>query len=307
MLYAIPSVKTTKFWRNAEMPALGMINLAKTFKGKHGARVDALKDLTLDIEMGEIFGFLGPNGAGKSTTIKLLMGLIHPSSGNANIMGSDIASTEARRHVGYLPENPAFYDYLSAEEYLHFVGKTFAMPTSLLREKTEDLLRRLELWDARKRLMRSYSKGMVQRVGLAQVLLHDPDVYILDEPMSGLDPLGRALVKEIMIDLRKLGKSVFFSTHITSDVESVCDRVGVIVKGEMKCVKKVDEITVGGITGYELRYLDKRDGSSITEQVRKEELAARLSTLQSAGSRVLTVEPVRKNLEDFFVDIVNQV
>jgi ABC-2 type transport system ATP-binding protein len=307
MLHVIPSVKTTKFRRNAEMPAIEIRSLAKTFKGKRGARVDALKPLTLDIEKGEIFGFLGPNGAGKSTTIKLLMGLIHPTSGNANIMGKDIASTEARRHVGYLPENPAFYDFLSAEEYLHFVGKTFAMPASLLREKTEDLLRRLELWDARKRLIRSYSKGMVQRVGLAQVLLHDPQVYILDEPMSGLDPLGRALVKEIMIGLRKLGRSVFFSTHITSDVESVCDRVGVIVKGEMKCVRKVDEITVGGITGYELRYLNNSDGTSMTEQVRKDELAARLSALQSTGSRVLMVEPVRKNLEEFFVDIVNQV
>jgi ABC-2 type transport system ATP-binding protein len=307
MLHEIPLVKTTKFRRYAEMPAIEIRSLAKTFKGKRGARVDALKPLTLDIDKGDIFGFLGPNGAGKSTTIKLLMGLIRPTSGNANIMGKDIASTEARRHVGYLPENPAFYEYLSAEEYLHFVGKTFDMPVSLLREKTEDLLRRLELWDARKRLIRSYSKGMVQRVGLAQVLLHDPEVYILDEPMSGLDPLGRALVKEILISLRKLGKSVFFSTHITSDVESVCDRVGVIVKGEMKCVRKVDEITVGGITGYELRYLNNSDGTPMTEQVRKDELAARLSALQSIGSRVLMVEPVRKNLEEFFVDIVNQV
>jgi ABC-2 type transport system ATP-binding protein len=288
------------------MPAIGMTSLAKTYKGKHGARVDALRNLTLDIEKGEIFGFLGPNGAGKSTTIKLLMGLIQPSSGNANIMGKDISSTEARRHVGYLPENPAFYEFLSAEEYLHFVGKTFAMPDSLLRGKTEDLLRRLELWDARKRLIRSYSKGMVQRVGLAQVLLHDPEVYILDEPMSGLDPLGRALVKEIMISLRKIGKSVFFSTHITSDVESVCDRVGVIVKGEMKCVRKVDQITVDGITGYDIRYLDNGGCTSMSEQVRKDDLTARLSALKSAGSRVLMVEPVRKNLEEFFVDIVNQ-
>jgi len=288
------------------MPVISTQSLSKTFRGKRGSRVIALTNLSLDIESGEIFGFLGPNGAGKSTTIKALMGLIRPTSGSASIMGKDISSPDARRHVGYLPENPAFYEYLSAEEYLGFVGKTFAMDAAVLREKAEDVLRLLELWDARKRPIRSYSKGMVQRVGLAQALLHDPDVYILDEPMSGLDPLGRALVKEIMVDLKRRGKSVFFSTHITADVESVCDRVGVIVKGEMKCVRKVDEITVDGITGYQVRSVADDDEAPYTVQVSKDELSTTLSDLQSAGRRVLMVEPVRKNLEEFFVDIVRQ-
>lgn len=288
------------------MSAISIHSLSKTYKGKRGARVDALKNLDLEIEKGEIFGFLGPNGAGKSTTIKTLMGLIRPTSGSAQIMGRDISSPDARRHVGFLPENPAFYDYLSAAEYLKFVGRTFSIDASLLEKKSEEVLILLDLWDARKRLMRSYSKGMVQRVGLAQALLHDPDVYILDEPMSGLDPIGRTLVKKVIMDLKERGKSVFFSTHITSDVESVCDRVGVIVTGEMKCVRIVDEIAFGGISGYEVRHVTV--GSDIPEvlQVTKAELPAKLSELQASGSQVLVVEPLRKNLEELFVDIVRQ-
>jgi ABC-2 type transport system ATP-binding protein len=288
------------------MKAISIQNLSKTYKGKRRTWVNALINLSLDIEPGEIFGFLGPNGAGKSTTIKALTGLIRPTAGRAAIMGKDISTKEARTHIGYLPENPAFYDYLSAQEYLEFVGRAFDMSTALLTEKSEDVLRLLDLWEARKRPMRGYSKGMVQRVGLAQALLHDPDVYILDEPMSGLDPIGRALVKEIIIDLKRRGKSVFFSTHITSDVESVCDRVGVIVKGEVKCVRKVDDITVGGITGYEVRYLRSDSEVPETINITKEELPIKLSELQVSNHILLMVEPIRKNLEQFFVDIVSQ-
>jgi ABC-2 type transport system ATP-binding protein len=288
------------------MVAISIHGLSKTYKGKRGAKVVALKDLGLEIEQGEIFGFLGPNGAGKSTTIKTLMGLIRPTFGSALIMGKDISSSDARRHVGFLPENPAFYEYLSAAEYLRFVGRTFSMDASQLEKKSEKVLKLLDLWDARKRLLRSYSKGMVQRVGLAQALLHDPDVYILDEPMSGLDPIGRTLAKEIIMDLKVRGKCVFFSTHITSDVESVCDRVGVIVKGEMKCVRRVDEIAVGGITGYEVRHVTAGSATPEVIQVTKEELSVKLSELQTSGNQVLVVEPLRKNLEEFFVDIVRQ-
>jgi len=289
------------------MNAIEISGLYKQFTGKRMTKVDALKGLDLDIAAGEVFGFLGPNGAGKSTTIKLVMGLLRPTAGSARIMGIDAGQPASRRRVGYLPENPAFYDYLTAEEYLLFVGRTFALQETLLREKSEYVLKFLDLWEARKRPMRGYSKGMVQRLGVAQALIHDPDVYILDEPMSGLDPLGRALVKEIIIDLRNRGKSVFFSTHITSDVESVCDRVGVIVNGEMKCVKKVDEITVGGITGFEVRHIAAGDDLPKNVQVAKDDLSATLSAIQSAGGRVLMVEPVRKSLEEFFVDIVRQV
>jgi ABC-2 type transport system ATP-binding protein len=289
------------------MNCIEITGLFKQFTGKRMTKVDALKGLDLTIAEGEVFGFLGPNGAGKSTTIKLVMGLLRPTAGSARIMGIDASQSESRRQVGYLPENPAFYDYLSAEEYLAFVGSQFKMDNALLKHRSEEVLQRLDLWEARKRPMRGYSKGMVQRVGLAQALVHDPEVYILDEPMSGLDPLGRALVKDIIVDLKTRGKSVFFSTHITSDVEQVCDRVGVIVKGEMQCVRKVDEITVDGITGYQVRYMPEGGETPDTLHVPKDELPATLSALQSSGRRVLMVEQVRKNLEEFFVDIVRKV
>jgi len=286
------------------MNAMEISGLSKTYKGKKAARVEALKNLHLTVEQGEIFGFLGPNGAGKSTTINTLVGLICPTAGTATIMGIDISSHEARRHVGYLPENPAFYDYLSAEEYLFFVGKAFSIPETLLREKSEQVLKLLDLWDARKRPIRSYSKGMVQRVGLGQVLIHDPDVYILDEPMSGLDPIGRALVKDVLLDLKARGKCVFFSTHIIADVETVCDRVGIILKGELQRVERVETIMTEGIIGFHLTVREKRTDSTSERYVAKDELSAVMRELQAAGSEISLIEPKRKNLEDFFLDIV---
>ncbi len=285
------------------MNAIEIEGLYKQFKGKKMTRVDALKDLTLSIGQGEVFGFLGPNGAGKSTTIKLLMGLITPTSGSARLMGVDASKTESRSKAGYLPENPAFYDYLTAEEYIRFVGSQFAMDNKLLAVNTEKVLRRLDLWDARKRPMRGYSKGMVQRVGLAQTLVHDPEVYILDEPMSGLDPIGRALVKEIILELKSRGKCVFFSTHITADVEQVCDRVGVILKGELKSVEKVETILTTGISGYQVRTTSE-SGEISEEVVPTELLSATLNLLAEQGKEVSLVEPVRKDLEQFFLDIV---
>ncbi|HJV65237.1 MAG TPA: ABC transporter ATP-binding protein [Geomonas sp.] len=286
------------------MNALEISGLSKTFKGKRWTKVEALKNLNLTVEQGEIFGFLGPNGAGKSTTIKTLMGLIEPSAGSASIMGCDISTPKARRQVGYLPENPAFYDYLSAQEYLSFVGTTFGLSGEELAKRCDQVLQQLELWDARKRPMRSYSKGMVQRVGLAQVLIHDPEVCILDEPMSGLDPVGRALVKEIMLDLKKRGKCVFFSTHIIADVESVCDRVGIILKGELQSVERVDAIMSRGVLGYHLTVREKGSAQTSEIYVPKEELSATTARLQGEGAEVTLIEPRRKSLEDFFLDII---
>jgi len=286
------------------MNAIEAAGLCKTYKGKKFSTVEALKNLDLTVHQGEIFGFLGPNGAGKSTTIKTLLGLISPTAGSARIMGVDIAAHEARRRVGYLPENPAFYDYLTAEEYLAFVGKAFAVPEATLQEQISKVLKQLELWDARRRPIRGYSKGMVQRVGLAQVLIHDPDVYILDEPMSGLDPVGRALVKEIMVELKGRGKSVFFSTHITADVETVCDRVGIILKGELKSVERVDKIMREGVVGYNL-HVRSGNLSGITEQyVAKDELQTVMQNILAGGAEITLIEPCRKSLEDFFLDIV---
>jgi ABC-2 type transport system ATP-binding protein len=287
------------------MQAIDIKDLSKIYRSKRQV-VKALQKVTFSVTEGEVFGFLGPNGAGKSTTIKCLLGLIRPTSGSATIMGEDAGSHNARTKIGYLPENPSFYDYLTAEEYLIFTGRTFKVPDKVLSERCDEILTMLDLWEARKRPMRGYSKGMVQRLGIAQVLIHDPEVYILDEPMSGLDPLGRALVKKIINDLRQRGKSVFFSTHITADVESICDRVGVIVKGEMKCIRKVDDISVDGITGYEVRYINEGADCPDTVSVNADQLAVKLAELHANGSHLLLVEPLRKNLEEFFVDVVRQ-
>lgn len=286
------------------MNAIEITNLTKTFKGKKGAQVEALQNLSLSIEMGEVFGFLGPNGAGKSTTIKTLMGLLRPTSGTARIMGADASSPQARQRVGFLPENPAFYDYLTAEEYLAFAGAGFAMSKEEILKESERVLRLLELFEARKRPIRSYSKGMVQRLGLAQVLLHDPDLYILDEPMSGLDPIGRALVKEIIVDLKKRGKCVFFSTHITSDVESVCDRVGILIQGVLKSVDEVQAIMTAGVIGYSIRVQPGRGESRRDVYVAKDELTAFVAAAAQNGETIELIEPRRKDLESFFLDFV---
>lgn len=285
------------------MVAIDIQQLSKTFNGKNRQTIKALKELTLQIEQGEVFGFLGPNGAGKSTTIKCLMGLITPTTGSAIITGEPLGTEASRRNVGYLPENPAFYDYLSAEEYLQFVGRVFNMTEALQARRSEEALKLLDLWDARKRPMRSYSKGMVQRVGLAQVLIHDPAVYILDEPMSGLDPIGRALVKEIILDLKKRGKCVFFSTHITDDVEKVCDRVGILLQGELKVVDRVDAIMTQGLVGYHVR-LQTADGVVRDTEAAKERLDSFLSEQVAQGAQIMLVEPHRKNLESFFLSLV---
>ena len=287
------------------MNALDVERLSKTFIGKKLSKVQALKSVSFSVGQGEVFGFLGPNGAGKSTTIKCLMGLIRPTGGTATIMGEPAGSVASRMRVGFLPENPAFYDYLSAEEYLLFVGRSFKVPDAQLAQRTDETLKLLDLWEARKRPMRGYSKGMVQRLGLAQTLIHDPDLYVLDEPMSGLDPIGRALVKEIILDIKKRGKSVFFSTHITDDVEKVCDRVAVINKGELLALDSVESIMQRGTEGYTVSVISPGGG--------KEEIFVDKAQLQSFIQRTIgdrqmieKIEPRRKGMEAFFLEIVAQ-
>ncbi len=287
------------------MNAIEIAGLCKQFSGKRMTKVDALKGLTLTITAGEVFGFLGPNGAGKSTTIKLVMGLLRPTSGTAMIMGVDVSQAKSRQKVGFLPENPAFYDYLSAEEYIAFVGSQFGMESVLLAQRSEEVLKCLDLWEARKRSMRGYSKGMVQRVGLAQALVHDPDVYILDEPMSGLDPIGRALVKDIILDLKKRGKCVFFSTHITDDVEKVCDRVGVINKGELLVVENVETILQRGVGGYSVLVMNP-DGKKEEQFVDNADLQAFIQQSSSNHQSIEQIVPRRKDMESFFLEIVAQ-
>lgn len=300
------------------MLPISISNLSKTYRGKKGKRVQALQDLSLDIREGEVFGFLGPNGAGKSTTIKTLMGLIRSDAGEARLFGVPAGDPSARRRVGYLPENPAFYDFLTAREYLRFVGTSFKMPPATIREESARVLALLDLEAAADRPMRGYSKGMVQRLGLAQTLLHRPDLFILDEPMSGLDPLGRALVKEIILDLKKQGKTVFFSTHVTADVERVCDRIGVVVGGVLQEERVVSDLLREGVDGYFCRVLGEdnpflqsfgpafcSDGTweVFVERSRFDAFAAGL--LQRGGVFDL-IEPRRRDVEDYFLALVRK-
>jgi ABC-2 type transport system ATP-binding protein len=223
-----------------------MINIngiSKEFKeGVLGRRVRALDSLILEIKGGEVFGFLGPNGAGKSTTIKILMNLIYSDTGKAEIGGIDVRDPGARKIVGYLPENPYFYDYLTAEELLWFGGKTAGMNSKFIRERSDFLIKKVDLQSASKRPLRTYSKGMLQRAGLALALVHDPAVVILDEPMSGLDPIGRKMVGDLLVELREQGKTVFFSSHILNDIERFSDRAGIIINGRLRLVDSISNL-----------------------------------------------------------------
>lgn len=223
--------------------------ISKEFKeGVTARKVKALENLSLKIERGQIFGFLGPNGAGKSTAIKILLNFIFPDSGQATIMDLDVGDKNVRGFVGFLPENPYFYDYLTAEELLWFGGKSSGMDKQEILERTNLLLDKVQLQEARKRPLRTYSKGMVQRAGLALALIHDPKVVILDEPMSGLDPIGRKMVGDIILELKGEGKTVFFSSHILSDVERFCDRIGIIVGGRLRHTSSVADVLETGDT-----------------------------------------------------------
>ena len=296
------------------MSAIEIANLSKTFTGKRGKKIHALRELSLTIEAGEVFGFLGPNGAGKSTTIKTIMGMIRPTAGECRICGMPVSCPSARIGVGYLPENPAFYDFLTAREYLTFVGRIFKMDKSQINHASERVLELLDLREAADRTIKGYSKGMVQRMGLAQSLLHDPNVYVLDEPMSGLDPIGRALVKDIIKDLKKRGKTVFFSTHITADIEAVCDRVGIIIGGRLQTVNTVSRLLEKGIEGYQVRLRNcpenLLDGFEFTGKPEEgvEIYLARdsykdfMKQFITTEAEIDMIEPKRKDLESFFLD-----
>lgn len=296
------------------MQPITIENLCKTYRGKRGRQVQALKGLSLEVRHGEVFGFVGPNGAGKSTTIKTLVGLIKPTSGRVELFGCPVDAPAARLRIGYLPENPAFYDHLTAFEYLSLVGRVFGMAPAVIRSEAERVLNLLELSAAANRPMRGYSKGMVQRLGLAQTLLHDPDLYILDEPMSGLDPIGRALVKEIMLDLKTRGKTVFFSTHVTSDVEAVCDRVAMVAGGELRFSGAVQAVLEAGVEGYVLQVAKApwlEDAKVVGEGLRqvfvsRGELNDFLRRLAVDGGEVLLMEPRRRDLEAFFLEMVRR-
>src|SRR5256885_10630934 len=282
----------------------------------HLKKKTSLQGLTMQVEHGEVFGFLGPNGAGKSTTIKLLMGLIFPTAGTARILEKPISDVGMHNRIGYLPTQPYFYDYLTAAELLEYFARFHSLKGAERRERVDRMLKKVGLQTARKIQLRKYSKGMLQRVGLAQAILHNPEVVILDEPMSGLDPVGRREVRDIILELKHDGKTVMFSTHILSDAEMVFDRVGVIVGGKLRGVGAPDEIVGVKATGMEILFelrgtsnaplLSKatRTGDCYRLQVAEEELYAAIEQLRGAGARILSVSQVKATLEEFFMNLV---
>jgi ABC-2 type transport system ATP-binding protein len=276
------------------------------------------------MEAGEVFGFLGPNGAGKTTTLKLLLQLVFPTSGEARILGRPPGDLAAKRRLGYLPENPYFYDYLTAEELLTYFGGLFGLNAADRRQRVSKLLDEVGIGSERRLQLRKFSKGMLQRVGIAQALLNEPDLVILDEPMSGLDPLGRRDVRALILRLRDRGCSVFFSSHVLSDAEALCSRVAILAKGKLVASGRLTEMLAFSVRGWELVMADVRDDvlASIASRVSRAvpigggrfELEVPRSTapeqlltdLTATGARLVSLNPIRETLEDFFIERVKQ-
>jgi ABC-2 type transport system ATP-binding protein len=284
----------------------------------HLKKKRSLEGLTMQVENGEVFGFLGPNGAGKSTTIKLLVGLIFPEAGTARILGKPITDIEMHRDIGYLPEQPYFYDYLTAAEVLDYFARFHDLTAADRKERVARMLKKVGLETAGKIQLRKYSKGMLQRVGLAQAILHDPQVVILDEPMSGLDPIGRREVRDIILELKRGGRTVMFSTHILSDAEMLCDRVGVIVGGKLRGVGAPGEIVgmkahgmeilfelaAGGASAAAIIAKATKTGDRFRMQVSEDELYVALEQLRGVGAKILSVAQVKASLEEYFMHLI---
>jgi ABC-2 type transport system ATP-binding protein len=300
------------------MNAIEVKALSKTFTRQLTQKVQALNDVSFAAAEGEVLGFIGPNGAGKSTTIKILMGLLRSDAGETLLFDRRSGDTDARQRIGYLAENPAYYEYLTPRELLGFVGRNFSIPGPLLDEKVRQVLNLVELEHAADRPIRSLSKGMVQRIGIGQTLVHDPDLYVLDEPMSGLDPLGRSLVADIILNLKKKGKTVFFSTHIIHDVERICDKAVILLEGEVRFAGPVKSVVNESFSRYEvvLRGLlpEVLECREMGLRLVQESDHARLSVprqfldkflfLISGKAEILLVEPERMTLEQIFLELV---
>jgi len=284
-------------------------------------KVRALDSLSLSVDANQIFGFLGANGAGKTTTLKLLMRLIFPTSGSARILGHDISVVKMHSRIGYLPENPYFYDYLTAKELLEYCGQLFGLTPSERKKQAASLLSRVKLdekrWDTQ---LRKFSKGMLQRVGLAQSLINDPEIVFLDEPMSGLDPVGRREVRDLIASLRDEGKTVFMCSHILSDIEVLCDQVAILKRGKLAQVGYLDELRQKNndpnrmevlVTGTDAATLKKHlSNGNVTPTPRglrieigaENEIEAVLTALRLAGGKLVAVQPIKQSLEELFLD-----
>jgi ABC-2 type transport system ATP-binding protein len=302
------------------MAAIEILDLGKNYSvgfwRKH-PKV-ALRPLRLTIEDGEVFGFLGPNGAGKTTTLKLLMGLVYPSAGTARILGMNLDDPRVKSQIGFLPEQPYFYDHLSARELLNYYAQLSGVSPKGRSSRVDQMLARVGLTDSAGVQLRKFSKGMLQRVGLAQAILHDPKLVFLDEPMSGLDPMGRREVRDLIQQLRHEGKTVFFSTHILSDAEALCDRVGIIHQGELRGVGSVAELTLQSQGKIEIIFYARKvppgltslgaearvSGEMVNAVLAEEHQDAALELLRRERLKLISLTPVRNSLEQYYIQKV---
>lgn len=305
------------------MAAIEIQGLTKSYQVGFWRKTEklGLKDLTLSVEEGEVFGCLGPNGAGKTTTLKILMGLIFADSGSARILGREIGDPEMKRQIGYLPEHPYFYDYLTARELLEYYAGLSGMPASERGLRAQAMLEQVGLKDAADSQLRKFSKGMLQRCGIAQAIVHDPKLVFLDEPMSGLDPIGRREVRDLIQRLNDDGKTIFFSTHILSDAETLCDRICVLNNGELsgicavadlqaKVRGKVEIIFEGARAAAKLKSISadlvsRTTGDSVRAVADESQVNAVLDLLRRENCRLVSVTPVQNTLEEYFLSHVS--
>jgi len=300
--------------------AIKTVNLTKRYSGLWSKQaVDAVKNLNLEVYRGEIFGFLGPNGAGKTTTIKVLLGIIYPTEGEAYVLGQPAGDPKNHYRISYLPETPYFYDYMTGREILTFYAKLFGIAEPERSKRVNELLDRVGLSRAADQTLRTYSKGMLQRIGLAQCLINDPELLILDEPTAGLDPIAHIDIRDMILDLRNQGKTLFISSHQLSDVERVCDRVAILNKGVMVQLGRIEELLAGGHVEViadkvpenavePIRQLGGKvslhDGRLIVEQPDNGSVDRVIDIVRAAGGHIVSVKPYRRTLEDLFVETI---
>lgn len=296
--------------------AIRIRDLEKSFKGHLGiGRFHALNSASLTVSKGVIYGFLGPNGAGKTTTLKILTGMLFPDKGEVTMLGEKLHDVRTRRNIGFLPESPYFYDYLSGEELLYFMGRLYGLPDKMIKERVAHLLKLVGMEGRAKGQLRKYSKGMLQRIGLAQALINDPELVILDEPMTGLDPIGRREFRDLILDLKTQGKTVFFSSHILSDAESICDQVAILVRGKVVREGHLADLLSSQVQFWDVSFrtakafsapvgstLHAQQEDQILLRVEKEEsLQAVLDSARQQGAMVQAVVPHKVSLEEIFM------
>jgi ABC-2 type transport system ATP-binding protein len=302
--------------------AITIDGLTKTFRLlMQKEPVKAVDNLSLEVSEGEIFGFLGPNGAGKTTTIKMLLGIIFPSSGSAQILGKPAGDIGVKREISYLPESPYFYEYMTGPELLDFYGRIFGISDSQRRHKIDELLHAVGLHKDQRKPLSQYSKGMLQRIGIAQALINDPKLLILDEPTSGLDPIAHMDIRDLILNLKAQGKTVFLSSHQLSDVEMVCDRVSILNRGKLLKVGQLCDLLAGGkveITASKLgdeavdklqassMSLERRNGCAVILQPEGPAVNETIDAIRSANGHIESVIPLKRTLEDLFVEVIRE-